>query len=827
MSSQHLARASGALTSWARNSVLATAIFACVVAISLYSQPAHAGAKTRLKAAGGLDVAANADWMFRDSEKQVIELKGNVQIVYEQQYISCDHARINLLTQEVEAYGNLVISSPQAYVEGESALLSYKDNTGVIMQGFVKSGQVIFEGKVVRKTGVSTYEAEDASFTACTTCPTAWTFSGTRIRAEIGGYAYIKNSVLRVADFPVLWLPYLVVPLKSERQTGLLIPSIGFSGNDGFTLQGSYFYAISRSQDATFTVFDYAQRGVKGMMNYRYMLSEQSQGEFNGAYLHDHVFETDPIFSNNPAGSHANRWFLNSKDYYELPNGFTSHVDLNLVGDLRYPRDFPDEVAGQGDPALENRMSLTRNTEHTHSSLDVDYYINQLQTSPIASNSSSVHRWPELQFSLIERPVTEDGPLSGLLFNLKTDYVNFAREDYGYDDVAYTTQTLPNGTTQIVKGIDQTRSINSIGPDGTITRGGAFDPGVDIIRAGQRLDIQPELSYPFALGQYVDVLPDVQARYQQYSFDVSTPAGSGFDPTPYRQFVRTSVSTRMQFSRVYGGSGDDDTLSKPKMFTTLYKHELEPEIVYASVPYLFQSNSPFFGQSTDLPAFLDEQPISDNDFQSGRGVQFDYEDRVTNRDTASFILGNRLMRKTYVDGNPVYKQVARWRLAQSYDFAEARKENQAKYPWSDVSSLLDLRFENIETNTLVRYYPYHNKANTSSRLRIMDSRGRFFQLNFTQTYLITRRPEDAYSGRTEDIGYSFGFQSKYIGLAGGIDYDPQGWSPINFLVKSWSIKMNLKPPGNCWGIRTSFSQSIGSVLGYHIDFDYNFGGQSS
>ncbi|MES2856458.1 MAG: LPS assembly protein LptD, partial [Bdellovibrionota bacterium] len=378
-------------------------LYACLV----FWQPAVARAQspTRINTGFGTGLSVNADYseMTRENGNQIVELKGNVQIVYEQQYITCDRAIIHVNKQEIEAIGNLVINSTQAYVEGDGAVLSYKDNTAVIVNGFVKSGQVIFEGKVVKKTGVNTYEAETASFTACTTCPTAWTFGGSKIQAEIGGYAYIKNSVLRVANVPVFWLPYLIVPLKSERQTGILTPQFEYSNVNGTGISSSLFWAMSRSQDATITAKHYAKRGFKGLLNYRYMLSGESEGELDTGYIRDRVFAGTPEVAGQDVGSRSNRWFVNYKHSYELPDGFIQKTKLAFASDLRYPHDFPQELKGRGEPALENRFSLTKNTERTHASMDAAYYINMLQANPIAGNGDAVHRWPEIRYSLVNR----------------------------------------------------------------------------------------------------------------------------------------------------------------------------------------------------------------------------------------------------------------------------------------------------------------------------------------------------------------------------------------------------------------------------------------
>lgn len=796
-------------------------------------------APTSVRMADGESILLNAQNAERDFESQTITLTGQVQIIYGQQSIRCDRAVINLRLEEIHAEGGLVILSPQAYVEGDTATLNYRDNTGTISNGFVRSGQVVFEGRIVRKTGPETYEADDAQYTACTTCPPAWSFSGTKITAEMGGYAHIKNSIFEIANFPVLWLPYLIVPLKSERQTGLLIPSLDFTGKGGVAVTLPFFWAISRSQDATFYLKNYANRGLKGLLNYRYVLSPTSLGELDIGVLNDQIYAEEEIFGQpgiSPGTS--SRWLLTYNHYYDLPYGFVQRARFNLLSDLLYQRDFPEEIPGQGDPALENRVSLTRNTHSTHSSLDVSYYLNLLKTDPTSSNRDAVHRWPALRHSIIEQAIGE----TGFLFNFNSEYVNFARDDFAYDDV------IVSGSE---RSVDQTRS--------STPQSGVFNPGTDLIRAGQRIDIEPEISYPFRLGSHLDVLPLIQFRHTQYSFNITPAESAEFDTSPYRQYIRGQVSVRMPFYKLYDGglaqaaiaapasvrqpspfgstqqtpSGWIDSESgavfvpppPPPRITRRYRHELVPELIFGGVPYIKNTDSPFFGESLDIPSFLDNQPVSDSDFQSVRGLQFDYNDRFFHRNTLAFVLDNRLVEKSWIGGKPLYTQIASLKLRQSYDFDEASRDSEQRFAWSDISALLDVRLGHFETNTLIRYFPYHNVTNTSSRVRLKRTSSDYVEVRFNQTHLITQNISES-SEQTENIGFAAGFDTRYLGLVGSVNYLPEDLLGLHMKLKSWGTELNFKPPGDCWGIRLSFRQDIGSETLYMLDFDYKFGGEN-
>ena len=59
--------------------------------------------------------------------------------------------------------------------------------------------------------------------------------------------------MLKVKGVPALYLPYMYYPLSNDnRSTGFLMPSYGSSTYKGHTISNAFFWAINRSQDATF-----------------------------------------------------------------------------------------------------------------------------------------------------------------------------------------------------------------------------------------------------------------------------------------------------------------------------------------------------------------------------------------------------------------------------------------------------------------------------------------------------------------------------------------------------------------------------------------------
>lgn len=755
-------------------------------------------------------IMISAESFSRDSEKEIVELTGNVQIVYEDQHLKCDHATISLRAKSVDAQGNVLLVTPKATVGGDRIILDYGSDTGVIFKGFVQSGNVLFEGDLIQKTSSDEYLTSGSRYTTCTNCPETWSFSGSLIRAELGGYAYIKNSVLRVGDIPIFWLPYMLVPLKSDRQTGLLTPGYERSEFGGLVLSLPFFWVIDRSQDATITLKNYELRGLKSLMNYRYALTEKSVGELDMGFLTDRAFRQDPrlqaFLPPSQQGKTLDRWFIKYKHFYEMPEGFTHRLMVNNASDLQYPKDFTEETGNHGDSAMESRMSLTKNTANQHYMVDASYYTNLMQSNPLANNDFSVHRAPEIAFSQKQTKISD----SSYLYSFDLNYVKFARNNFSYDDLnaAY---NPAGGNARHIRSGGPLPECNS--PDWEKhsecyeDRDGSFDPNVDLIRTGQRLDLQPALYRPFQIGSF-DFLPKLSYRETQYTFEV------GKDRSNVRRYVRGDISARTTFSGIFG---DLRSVKSDRI-----KHEIQPEISFTTIPWMYHPKHPFFGSNAEDSQFSYSDSISDGDLNGPNGLQFDYNDRVYDRKLMTFALVNRLIEKKWRMGIPQYRQFLTWRLAQSYDFYQA-EHNPSGEKWSDLVSDFRLYLDNVQIYQRANYFPQARVTNVSSRVRLLNDLGDYIELGHLLSYITTPGATGLQDSRTEEIKTTIRKQAKWVNLLGQLTYDINPPKDRAFL-KSWGYGAQLKMPGDCLFVNFIQYQVTGGDRTEKIDFVFFWDG---
>ena len=785
-------------------------IFALLFPLGLMAQ----GTKARASKMKGLII--NADESDRDTEADTLDLRGHVQIIFKEQHLSCDHARLNFRSKTINAEGSVLVVGPHATVGGEKVFLDYESNTGVIYSGFVQSGNVYFEGQVITRSSETDYVADDAKFTTCTNCPESWSFSGQKIRAELGGYAYIKNSFLRLGGWPVFWLPYLIVPLKSDRQSGLLTPEFEQSDSGGLTLSESYFWAMNRSQDSTWTVKNYELRGTKTLLNYRYMLSEESQGELNVGTLQDRVFASDDRLNKfrtqAEQNQSINRWFLKYEHYYELPDNYIQRLQLNDASDLQYPKDFPLETLNHGDSSMENRMSLTKNTRSQHYSLDSSYYVNMMQYDPLGNNNDAVHRLPELRFSQTMTPVAE----TGLLYTANLDYTNFARSGFAYDNMngPYDPNNPNYRHMNTATGCNLSDPVNNPWynqPACKAQRTGSYDPNQDILRTGQRTDMTGTIYRPIQIGNSLDLMPKLSYRETQYQFN------AGEDQENIRRYVRAEIAAKSTFSQIYGNTG-------PGSFERL-KHEIVPEVTYTTIPWISQPPNPFFGTQTETP-FSTQYNISDTDINSPYGIQFDYNDRVYDRKLITFALTNKLTQKRWKEGNPEYRQIVSWKVAQSYDFYQAQSANPHREPYSDLISDLRVNLDRLQVYSRADYFPYQQVTNSSNRVRVLNADGDFVEAAYLLSYNITPGVEADAMSRTEDYTFSVRRNWSYVEFLGRLTYDinPPATSDDQ-KFKSYGYGAQVKLPGNCWYFTVQQYRITGGDNNFKLSFDFIWDGQ--
>ena len=510
-------------------------------------------------------VTIKADWAAYDVTLNTIKARGNVSIITEGDELYAESAEVNL-EQETGFFTNATL------------LRDEKD--------------IHLEGAKLEKTGFKTYHIEDGWVVTCKvkegeTPP--WSFAASDVVVEQGGYATLKHARFRVMDVPILYSPYLIVPVKNQRQTGFLFPELGSSDNNGFTFNLPFFWNISDSTDLTIYTEYMVNRGYMPGLEFRYVKSATDKGLAMANYLYDDL--TDPSeteYYRETGYTHTNkdRYWVRGKVDQDFGSGWVSRLDIDIVSDRDYLTEFRNGMTGFESTNERFLDTFGRSLENRTDDQRTNFFgvqkswggmslagellaINDVRFDK--SGDSPLWNLPLVDFT--GAIPFED--LYGLTLDWDANYTNFWREE-----------------------------------------------GV----GGHRIDIHPKLSAPLPLGPYLESRAEIGIRDTLYVTQTYGDAEWNNDDTQNRLTGDLHAEVGTTLMRTFGLSGEG-----AKAFT----HQIRPFVDYDYIPDVDQDDLPYF-DSVDR---IDER----NDIGYGIDNFFD----LTKADGGTRDYGSFKIRQTY------------------------------------------------------------------------------------------------------------------------------------------------------------------------------------
>ena len=220
---------------------------------------------------GDVPYTLDADEVTYDPDRDLYEAIGNVRVVQEGgRTLTADWLVFNRITQVGVAMGNVRIVDRQDVVEAEFTAIDLRSLVALASNASVDTPQpgVSIEGESLRRTGVNTFEVENGRFTTCRCVPDTqrrpWEIQVEDADVTVGGYAVARNLWFKVWDVPVLYAPWVIFPVKTERQSGLLMPSIASTSRGGTEIEVPFFKTLGDQAGAILRPTFMSKRACSG-----------------------------------------------------------------------------------------------------------------------------------------------------------------------------------------------------------------------------------------------------------------------------------------------------------------------------------------------------------------------------------------------------------------------------------------------------------------------------------------------------------------------------------------------------------------------------------
>lgn len=484
----------------------------------------------------GSEIDLQADKLETGNGSNELEATGNVVIKREGTTLKADEVRFNRATQDMEAKGKVSVDDPEWKVKSaDSIQMNMENETGVIQNGdlFLEQGHVSMSGRRFEKFGGQTYHVDDGFFTTCL-CESgapSWKFSADQMDLALDGVGTVRSGYFYIMDVPVFYLPYAYFPLNTDRQSGFLFPKFGHSTKEGFRYLQPFYWAISKSTDATVAVDveTHARFGFLG--EFRTQIDRESDFRLNGSYFNE-VWRTDQssaVVDRTIADQRIpqDRWSVIGSHRYTTSSDWLTFSDYAAYSDDLFTRELVDrfDLAGSQESNVQSsrfsgsRFGLFKNWGDAFFKGEWNFYQDFIQP-----DKTTLHRTPQIAFW--GRQLLSGFPLE---FRWRAEGVNYIRQAGG---------------------------------------------------DGLRFDLRPEAVLPFHLSP--QVFGSLSAAPRETLYHVYEPVKAS-DHNVSRELIELRGNVGTSFSRVFGF----DSLGINRV-----KHVVEPELSYLFVPGVNQSHIP-------------------------------------------------------------------------------------------------------------------------------------------------------------------------------------------------------------------------------------------
>ena len=240
-------------------------------------------------------------------------------------------------------------------------------------------------------------------FTTCGWDKPSWTFVAQEVDVNMGEYATAYDTTFSVGGHSMLYLPWSMFPVKTERQSGFLVPQWQTSSRDGMIIRTAYFWAISKDTDATF-FFDWIdQRGYKPGVEYRYALSDTTRGSWYATDIEDNKY-------------HGDRYQI--KGWHEEQFGdMTFKANVNYVSDYEYLFDLGRTTVERSENSANSVAFVEKPFPYSLLTVQTSYFRDLTQKD----NSATQQYLPYATYFTEYLPFLKDK----LYTDFTTDFVNF------------------------------------------------------------------------------------------------------------------------------------------------------------------------------------------------------------------------------------------------------------------------------------------------------------------------------------------------------------------------------------------------------------------
>ena len=365
-------------------------------------------------------VRIQANEVSYDHKEEVYTAEGKVEIFQGDRKLSADRVTLSGKSNEVEATGNVILVQGEDVLRSERMKINLDTSLGIIVRGtlFLKKQHFYLRGEEIERIGEETFRIRKGSLTTCDGDWPAWRFTSREVVVTLEEYASIYGAKFEIKNVPVLYSPYLIFPVKTQRQSGFLIPRLTYSNLSGVEFNTAYYWAIAKNMDATVYLDLTSKKGIGEGLEYRYVRKEDSSGKFYAYHLRE--LESYREKRTDQLDRKPDRWEVDFQHEEYFDSSFFAKTRLRSLSDRQFLKDYGATYEDRSSEQAFSFVSLTKNWESTSLFGEARHSVDLRQ-----EDKTTLQNYPVVNFTGLRKQLGG----SPFYYSFHSAYGNFWREE--------------------------------------------------------------------------------------------------------------------------------------------------------------------------------------------------------------------------------------------------------------------------------------------------------------------------------------------------------------------------------------------------------------
>jgi LPS-assembly protein len=346
-------------------------------------------------------------------ETSISYAKENVIVTYRDMRVEADEVTYDDDTKILTADGHIKFTRGDEHLEATHLSLDVETKVGDFANVSGKLGPgFLITAQETHRTEEGQYQLKNATVTTCEGPRPGWTLALARAVVDPNKRVAAKGSIFRLESVPLFYMPYITIPSEDRaRATGFLIPSTSTSTTKGRNIRESFYWAINRSADATFTGEYFTKRGPAGAVDFRAVPDGNAR------------IDVVSLFAKDRLGQGG--WSARILAFGDLGHDFRGAANMDLVSSFIFRQIYENGFNTITSPLQHSTAFVSRNRPNASINFLYDRNGVFLSDQPTDQPTVVLRKFPTFEASIPERT------LGGfpLYFDADTSVSAIARRD--------------------------------------------------------------------------------------------------------------------------------------------------------------------------------------------------------------------------------------------------------------------------------------------------------------------------------------------------------------------------------------------------------------